>query len=453
MTIPSDIQYVSELIASISSKETEESDILTSDVVDKSHKGTEKIYQIKHWKPLEPSNNVIENDSDDSDSDSSDENNSVVDENQEDNVDIDGEEEVVIGPLRTKNEIDEKDIIDNHDYPVIPSNSINASKLLKVGVIENYVEPDRILLIRSMTDKSNNFLREGSILFLENGQDLGEIHDIFGPVTQPFYTIVRVNRNVLSSQLLRETELFFLPEYSTSISSEEVIELMKTSKGSDASNVFDEEIPEDEQEFSDDEKEISVRQLKKVQTKYNDDIHIIDKDLKRPRQEPIYQQQMFHQMHGQQQMYHQMHGQQQMYHQMHGQQQMFHEMYGQQQMFHEMPGQQQIFQQVPRQHQIYQQVPRQQQLLQQNVLAYRVPASVQQTYIQSTPGYVNLNASRHMQFSPSFPLPNNATNQIPWAGFNNSLSSSPQVTSVDVTSVAKVPKYQYSYKPIPKPFP
>lgn len=89
--------------------------------------------------------------------------------------------------------------------------------------------------------------------------------ETFGPVSRPFYS-VRFNT---AEEIDRErakvgSRVFYVPSYNKSALVQ--VEELKKMKYTDASNAFDEEVEEHEREFSDDEEELSYRQMLKRST-------------------------------------------------------------------------------------------------------------------------------------------------------------------------------------------
>ena len=89
---------------------------------------------------------------------------------------------------------------------------------------------------------------------------LGQIYETFGPTTQPFYQIKFNAAFALDPERVRVgREVFHVPTRSRFV----FVNQIKAFKGSDASNVHDEEPAEDELEFSDDEAEAAYRSRRK----------------------------------------------------------------------------------------------------------------------------------------------------------------------------------------------
>ena len=85
---------------------------------------------------------------------------------------------------------------------------------------------------------------------------LGQIFETFGPTTQPFYQIKFSAAFPLDPERVRVgREVFHVPTRSRFV----FVNQIKAFRGSDASNVHDEEPADDELEFSDDEAEAAYR--------------------------------------------------------------------------------------------------------------------------------------------------------------------------------------------------
>jgi H/ACA ribonucleoprotein complex non-core subunit NAF1 len=85
---------------------------------------------------------------------------------------------------------------------------------------------------------------------------LGQIYETFGPTTQPFYQVKFSSAFPLDPERVRVgREVFHVPTRSRFV----FVNQIKALRGSDASNVHDEEPADDELEFSDDEAEAAYR--------------------------------------------------------------------------------------------------------------------------------------------------------------------------------------------------
>ncbi|WVQ75187.1 hypothetical protein IAR50_004797 [Cryptococcus sp. DSM 104548] len=115
-------------------------------------------------------------------------------------------------------------------------------------------------------DHDEGWLEEGSILCWEDGRVLGTVHETFGPLTSPFYT-VRLPPPPFpypSPESLAPGSRLFYPLNNSYRSFVNMIALRDPRlKGSDASNLYDEEVGDDEAEWSDDEAEAAAKRAKK----------------------------------------------------------------------------------------------------------------------------------------------------------------------------------------------
>ncbi|WWC65621.1 uncharacterized protein I303_108241 [Kwoniella dejecticola CBS 10117] len=110
------------------------------------------------------------------------------------------------------------------------------------------------------------WLEEGSVLCWEDGRVLGTVHETFGPLTSPFYTIrlpPPPHPYPSHESLSPGTRLYYPlnPSYRSFVNMLAVRD--PRFKGSDASNLYDEEIGEDEIEWSDDEMEAEAKRRRK----------------------------------------------------------------------------------------------------------------------------------------------------------------------------------------------
>lgn len=106
-----------------------------------------------------------------------------------------------------------------------------------------------------MTVKSNPYIKpldEGSVLCLEDRTVLGCVDEVFGPVLMPMYLIRFESAEKMPKTVSANAAVYYATEHTTYIVPEKIKD-----KGTDASNIFDEEM--DETEFSDDEEEAAAK--------------------------------------------------------------------------------------------------------------------------------------------------------------------------------------------------
>ncbi|KAH0832485.1 hypothetical protein AYO21_05167 [Fonsecaea monophora] len=157
------------------------------------------------------------------------------------------------GPLRTANERVEE---------VIPKPNITVTEDMKIeelGNVEFVVEST--VVVKAQTSGEYQVLEPGSLICLKDRSVIGVVADLIGRVEEPRYTIRFTNDDDIKSAGVSETgtTVFYVPQHSTFVFTQP----LKGVKGSDASNFHDEEVGEDEMEFSDDEAEAEhKRQMK-----------------------------------------------------------------------------------------------------------------------------------------------------------------------------------------------
>lgn len=146
--------------------------------------------------------------------------------------------------LRTKNEVPDvvvpkPDVVITADMPI-----------MEVGNVEHIVE--NVLVIKAKTSGENRALESGSVLCLEDRSVIGAVAEILGPVQKPLYSVMFTNAAEISEAgLALGTKVFYSEKHSTFV----FTQALKAYKGSDASNLHDEEVGDEEMEFSDDEAE------------------------------------------------------------------------------------------------------------------------------------------------------------------------------------------------------
>jgi H/ACA ribonucleoprotein complex non-core subunit NAF1 len=145
---------------------------------------------------------------------------------------------------RTKNEVPEV-VISKPDVTITEDMPIK-----EIGNVENVI--DNIVLIKAKTSGEYQVLESGSVLCLENRSVIGAVSETIGRVQQPFYSVLFTNATELAEAGLEVgTKVFYPEQHATFV----FTQALKAYKGSDASNLHDEEVGADEMEFSDDEAE------------------------------------------------------------------------------------------------------------------------------------------------------------------------------------------------------
>lgn len=157
-------------------------------------------------------------------------------------------------PIKSKNEItDEPAEQLPGDFKIDDTEPIQH-----IGEIVGFVE--KSIVVKSVTSAEFRYLREGSVLCFEDRTPIGYLFEIFGPVSKPMYRIKFNDDETLQIFKDKKNEKVF---YVVPKSHFAYTDAIKSVKGTDASNWNDEELPVEEQEFSDDEKEMESKKSRK----------------------------------------------------------------------------------------------------------------------------------------------------------------------------------------------
>ncbi|KAL1960850.1 hypothetical protein VTO42DRAFT_5833 [Malbranchea cinnamomea] len=155
--------------------------------------------------------------------------------------------------VRTANEMEEE---------VLPIPDIivtDDTKVEMLGNVETIV--DNIVLIKANISGEYQVLETGSVLCLANLKVIGVVSETLGKVEQPLYTVrFKSAAEIKEMGIEKGAPIFYLVDHSTFVFTQP----LKGLKGSDASNIHDEEVGEDEVEFSDDEAEAEYRRQQKA---------------------------------------------------------------------------------------------------------------------------------------------------------------------------------------------
>jgi H/ACA ribonucleoprotein complex non-core subunit NAF1 len=210
-----------------------------------------------------------EEDSDSSSSSSSSSDDSSSDEEEEnekaqvEKTAVEEEEDDEEGPSgaaatqipRTKHEADQLPPVQPPPIVQLPP----EHRMIEVGTVFGVVH-DLVIVQSNQLSGENLALDAGSILIHHDRQVLGEIFETFGPVDRPMYS-VRFNAasDIDQKRVVKGQPIFQCPEYSKMV----FVAALRALKGTDASNLFDEELPAEEQEYSDDEQEQAAKRKRK----------------------------------------------------------------------------------------------------------------------------------------------------------------------------------------------
>ncbi|KAL9008771.1 MAG: hypothetical protein Q9173_006139 [Seirophora scorigena] len=148
------------------------------------------------------------------------------------------------GPLRTLNEKPDE-VVPKPQIEVTP-----AMAIAELGSVEQVVENS--ILIKAKMSGERQALEVGSLLCLEDRSVIGVIAETLGQIQQPYYSVRFTNSAaIVEAGIAKGTTIFNVEQHSHYVFTQNI----KAFKGSDASNIHDEEVGDDELEFSDDEAE------------------------------------------------------------------------------------------------------------------------------------------------------------------------------------------------------
>jgi H/ACA ribonucleoprotein complex non-core subunit NAF1 len=152
------------------------------------------------------------------------------------------------GPLRTANEQAEQPV-EKPDVVITPDMVIT-----ELGMVEQVV--GSLALIKAKTSGEYRVLESGSVLCLENRTVVGAVAETLGRVQEPLYSVGFTDaKDMEDSGVAKGTKVFYVDDHSTYVFTQAI----QSIKGTDASNMNDEELGNEAMEFSDDEKEAEYK--------------------------------------------------------------------------------------------------------------------------------------------------------------------------------------------------
>lgn len=158
-------------------------------------------------------------------------------------------------PPRTKNELPEA-----IDMYIVEDLIVGDQDELQLcGTIMYIIPIEQTIVVQSIPNQAP--LDVLSLLCDGDRRAIGKICDIFGPVGNPFY-VVKYNAANASVEYNIGQDIFSVVPQSVFVTPTTLAQLT-TMRGSDASNLYDEEVPVEEQDFSDDEAEQRAKQRNK----------------------------------------------------------------------------------------------------------------------------------------------------------------------------------------------
>ena len=146
---------------------------------------------------------------------------------------------------------------------VIPKPDIDVTlemNIEQLGTVEGIVE--NTVVVKAKISAEYQVLESGSLLCLQNRSVIGVIAEPLGRVEQPMYTVRFTNEKAIKEAGVADigTMVYYVLPHSTFVFTQP----LKNLKGTDASNFHDEEVGDDEMEFSDDEKEAEYKRMLKM---------------------------------------------------------------------------------------------------------------------------------------------------------------------------------------------
>ncbi|EJC98727.1 NAF1-domain-containing protein [Fomitiporia mediterranea MF3/22] len=249
--------------SSDSETDSEEVDAVESLLID-----PDALVEVVNAKPRSPSPSSSESSSDDSSSDGDSDaeektrpvttRKPVVEDYEDDDEDEHDSRLPSSSSLRTKNELVDSSVTLPEITEIDPQEPLE-----KVGEIMSIIE--NVVVVKGLASQNENKASERaldseSLLVFEDRKVLGYIHETFGPTYQPLYQVKFSSAASIDKSMMSVgREVFHAPRRSHFVFPSQ----LRKMKGSDASNVHDEEVNEDEMEFSDDEAEAAYRQQRK----------------------------------------------------------------------------------------------------------------------------------------------------------------------------------------------
>ena len=155
----------------------------------------------------------------------------------------------------TKNELSEVKIIPT---PFIIQDNHNV---ICAGYVMNKSLERKFIIV---ADGTFGTLDLDNVIFNENKLPIGYVDDVLGKIDAPLY-IIKFFPDYNGKFDLQGERLFYVREMAKFVNKNDLVKI----KGSDASNAFDEEVDENEKEFSDDDEERNRKEKSKKHSNIN----------------------------------------------------------------------------------------------------------------------------------------------------------------------------------------
>lgn len=156
--------------------------------------------------------------------------------------------------VRTKNELpDEPE--PKPEVTISPEDTV-----LPLGIVQHIVEGTLVVIEALRDGTAVTILDRGTVLCKEDRTVLGVIHDTIATVHKPMYILKCRNEEELKAAgLERGSQIWYAKAHAVLVFPSQ----LEKEKGSDASNLYDEEVGPEEVEYSDDEQEQAHKREKK----------------------------------------------------------------------------------------------------------------------------------------------------------------------------------------------
>ncbi|KAL1879856.1 hypothetical protein Daus18300_001695 [Diaporthe australafricana] len=156
--------------------------------------------------------------------------------------------------VRTKNELPD-------EPEPTPQISLSPEDIIApLGIVQHVVEGTQAVIEALHEGAAVTILDRGTVLCKEDRTVLGVIHDTIATVHKPMYILrFRSEEEAKAAALERGTQVWYSKSHAKFVFPSQ----LRQEKGSDASNLHDEEVGPDEMEYSDDEQEQAHKREKK----------------------------------------------------------------------------------------------------------------------------------------------------------------------------------------------
>lgn len=132
--------------------------------------------------------------------------------------------------------------------------------VLPLGIVQHIVEGTLVVIEALRDGNAVTILDRGTVLCKEDRTVLGVVHDTIATVHKPMYVLkCRSEEELKAAGLQRGTQIWYAKSHAVFVFPSQ----LEKEKGSDASNLYDEEVGPEEVEYSDDEQEQAHKREKK----------------------------------------------------------------------------------------------------------------------------------------------------------------------------------------------